>query len=104
MSYEPWVVPSNVPSALPVERMRSRGVPGFGESDPIRSPIRALDMTQKVMLAIHGVVLVAVSYHGYRRNGNSVPWGIGWGLGGLICPTVTMGFALTQGFAKKVSA
>ena len=53
------------------------------------------------MLAVHGVILLAVSYHGYKRNGNSVPWAAAWAAGGMVCPTVTAGFALTQGFASQ---
>jgi hypothetical protein len=71
--------------------------------DPVGKVWSQLNTTQKVMLAVHGAILVAVSYHGYKRNRNSVPWGLAWSLGGLVCPTVTMGFALTQGYATKAS-
>jgi hypothetical protein len=69
--------------------------------DPVGKAWDSLNTTQKVMLAIHGAILLAVSYHGYKRNSNSVPWGAAWAIGGMVCPTVTAGFALTQGFGKK---
>ena len=53
------------------------------------------------MLAIHGGLLAAVSYHGYKRHRGSVPWGAVWATGGLLCPSVTMAFALTQGYATR---
>lgn len=85
-----------VPVAQPVLRARR-----IDRVDPVGAAWGSLNLTQRTMLAIHGVILLAVSYHGYKRNGGSVPWGIAWSLGGLACPTVTMGFALTQGYAKK---
>ena len=71
--------------------------------DPVGKAWGDLDPTQKSMLAVHGAILLAVSYHGYKRHGGSIPWGLIWSLGGLLCPTVTMGFALTQGYAKPLS-
>ena len=50
---------------------------------------------------VRTAVGLALLYHGYKRNGNSVPWGAAWALGGVVCPSVTMGFALTQGFATR---
>jgi hypothetical protein len=78
--------------ARPVKRARI---------DPVGKAWGSLNATQKVMLAIHGVILVAVTYHGYKRNRNSVPWAAAWAFGGMVCPTVTAGFALTQGFGQK---
>lgn len=69
--------------------------------DPIGAVWGQLNATQKAMLLLHGVAIVAASYHGYRRNRNSIAWGLVWGTGGLLCPTVTMGFALTQGYAQR---
>lgn len=68
--------------------------------DPVRQAWSGLDVTQKSVLAIHGAILLAVSWHGYKRNQASIGWGLLWALGGFMCPTVTLGFALTQGFAK----
>ena len=105
MKYEPWVsvptqlatIPSPAPLLAPqppVLRTRT-----LGDIDPIRRISSELGVTQKVFLAIHGVILIAVAYHGYKRNKNSVPWGLSWALGGLVCPSVSLAFALTQGFA-----
>lgn len=89
------------PGHRPVNRVRRAA--RQTRVDPVGAVWSQLNLTQKVFLGIHGSILLAVAYHGYKRNGNSVPWGMAWGLGGLVCPTVTMGFALTQGFGTKAS-
>lgn len=104
-NYTPWITPNTqlsvMPSGVlaappPAPPVRSRTL---ASRDPIGRTVSELNLTQRTMLALHGSVLVAVAYHGYKRNKNSVPWGLGWALGGLVCPTVTMAFALSQGFA-----
>lgn len=85
-------------AAAPVTLLHPRGL---GDVDPIGKTVNNLNVTQKVMLAVHGVIVLAVAYHGFKRNKSSVAWGAGWALGGVLCPTVTMAFALTQGFAKR---
>lgn len=69
--------------------------------DPVLQVWSTLNLTQKVFLAMHAGVLAAVAYHGYKRNGGSVPWGAAWVAGGMACPTAALGFALTQGFGKE---
>jgi len=71
--------------------------------DPVGRVWSDLDTTQRSMLAVHGAILLAVTYHGFRRNHDSIGWALVWSLGGFLCPTVTMGFAMTQGFAKPQS-
>ena len=78
--------------------LRSRVV---DKVDPVGAVWGHLNATQRIMLAIHGVILLGVSYHGFKRNSDSVPWGMAWAVGGLVCPTVTAGFALTQGYASR---
>ncbi len=105
MNYEPWVTPIvNAPPVFnPYLTPQVARVPqatrGLGDVDPVGKTASKLNSTQKFMLAIHGAILLAVSYHGYKRNRNSVPWGLSWALGGIACPTIMLGFALTQGFA-----
>jgi hypothetical protein len=41
------------------------------------------------------------AYHGYKRNGGSVGWAIGWGLLGGLVPIITVPVALAQGFGKR---
>jgi hypothetical protein len=44
--------------------------------------------------------LGALTYHGYKRNDDSLGWGLAWGLlGGLVWP-ITVPVALAQGFGK----
>ncbi len=85
------------PPAQPPARPAAKR--GLGDADPIGKTVNGLTYAQKVMLGVHGVVLLGVAFHGYKRNRNSVPWGLSWAMGGLLCPTVTLAFALTQGFA-----
>ncbi len=92
-------VPQRRPLAVRQNTIPVRNGRAIDRVDPVGAVWGHLGQTQKIMLAIHGVILLAVSYHGYKRNSNSVPWGLAWALGGLACPTVTAGFALTQGFA-----
>lgn len=100
--YKPWVnIPQHGLVAVPVVPVRKRPpllrTSLLGEFDPLSR----MSATDRIMLSFSGVILVAVAYHGYKRHADSVPWGLGWAVGGLICPTVTLAFALSQGFAKK---
>jgi len=104
VNYEPWINPTLQlpgPALGAAPRAPRSAARKLQDADPIRKAVSNLGPTQRIMLAVHGVILVAVAYHGYRRNKNSVPWGLGWAVGGLVCPTVTMAFALTQGYAKS---
>ena len=106
MEYEPWIDPivkaPQAPNPYYTPYVpRTRRARGLGDVDPIGKIAGKLNYTQKVMLAVHGAMLLAVSYHGYKRNRNSVPWGLSWAIGGLVCPTVTLAFALTQGFTSQ---
>lgn len=92
---------SQMPMAPAVAQPPLLSTSRIDKLDPVGAVWGNLDSTKKVMLAIHGVILLAVSYHGFKRNGESVPWGLAWAVGGLVCPTVTMGYALTQGYGKR---
>ena len=43
---------------------------------------------------------VGGAYHGYKRNNDSIGWGIGWALLGNIFWPVTIPVSLAQGFGK----
>jgi len=43
---------------------------------------------------------VSGAYHGYKRNNESIGWGIGWALLGNIFWPVTIPVSLAQGFGK----
>lgn len=39
--------------------------------------------------------------HGYRRNGNKLGYGIGWGVAGALLPVLTGIVAVAQGYGKR---
>jgi hypothetical protein len=41
------------------------------------------------------------AYHGYKRNGGSLGWGIWWGLMGSAFGPIPVGIAYAQGFGKR---
>lgn len=45
------------------------------------------------------VSMGAAAYHGSKRNGGSIGWGIWWGLMGGIFPVITPAIGVGQGFA-----
>lgn len=107
MTFRPWVTPptqlapaagsSLEPAGHPPLRARLLG----DTNDPLAVQQTGLNTTQKVVLALHSVILIGSAYHGYRRNENSILWGASWALGAALCPSVTLAFALSQGFAKS---
>lgn len=44
--------------------------------------------------------LAALTYHGYKRNDDSIGWGLTWGLLGSLAWPVTVPIAFAQGFGK----
>lgn len=42
----------------------------------------------------------ASAYHGSKRNGGSIGWGVVWGLVGGLFPVITPAIAAAQGFGK----
>jgi hypothetical protein len=50
----------------------------------------------------HTASMIALTYHGYKRN-NSVGWAIVWGLFGPLVWPITVPIAVAQGFGKKKS-
>jgi hypothetical protein len=41
------------------------------------------------------------AFHGYKRNDESVPWAVGWGLLGLHFPILTTAAAFYEGFGQS---
>ncbi len=70
-------------------------------NDPFLSPARSLNPPERVVLAAHAAILLGAAYHGFRRNGDSVLWGLSWAFGAALCPTVTAAFAVSQGFGER---
>lgn len=102
--FEPWVKPETsltLPSGqLPAAPQAQAPVLKTRVMNPLG---QEYDLTsrQVVALGAHAAILLGVAYHGYRRNNNSTLWGVAWALGGVLCPVVTLGVALSQGFAKE---
>lgn len=46
------------------------------------------------------VSMGASAYHGAKRHGGSIGWGIWWGLVGGMFPVLTPAVGAAQGFAK----
>lgn len=42
----------------------------------------------------------ASAYHGSKRHGGSVGWGVGWGILGFFFPVLTPAIGAAQGFGK----
>lgn len=51
------------------------------------------------VLSVAGAAIGA--YHGYKRNGGSIGWAIGWSLLGGMFPVITVPVALAQGLGKR---
>lgn len=89
--YVPWVeFDGPEVQVRPFVRQRT-----LGDLDPF-----APAGVSKAMLGVHSLILMAVAYHGYKRNAMSFAWGGLWALSGLMCPTVTLVWAVSQGFAQ----
>jgi hypothetical protein len=48
-----------------------------------------------------GVGAALAVYHGYKRNHESLGWGIAWGALGALFPLITVPVALAQGFGEE---
>jgi len=101
MNYQPWVSvePSGLmpmrtaPAVTPREaRLRYLGV--RDEAPEPRSPLA----TARVIVTL--VAAAVAGFHGYKRNSGSKGWAAAWALGGALCPSVTLTFVFSQGFAK----
>jgi hypothetical protein len=44
--------------------------------------------------------VAASAYHGSKRNGGSIGWGLWWGFVGGVFPVVTPAIAAAQGFGE----
>jgi hypothetical protein len=55
--------------------------------------------SESSLLSLLGAGLAA--FHGYKRNDESIPWALGWGLLGYNFPILTVGAAAYEGFGKS---
>jgi hypothetical protein len=97
--WDPWVrvqtglvpVESAYPSRVPLK------VTTLGSL-----PAAELDAKAAIRSLMVGLAFAAIAgFHGYRRNNNSVFWGLSWAAGGFVCPVVTLPFAISQGFGRR---
>ncbi len=60
------------------------------------------DFYYSPLFRVAQAVSIGVSaYHGYKRNHDSIGWGIGWGLLGGLFPVITPTVAVCQGLGKR---
>jgi hypothetical protein len=58
--------------------------------------------TLRVVMEVAGTVgAFAGAYHGYKRNGGSVGWAIGWFIFGGLLPIIALPVMLVEGFGDK---
>jgi hypothetical protein len=65
----------------------------------IISAFKTAKYVSNIQRAILGLASIACAYHGYRRNNDSIGYGLAWGL----TNGVGIGVALKQGFAKPIN-
>jgi hypothetical protein len=61
----------------------------------------AADVIRPVMEVAGTVGAFAGAYHGYKRNGGSVGWAIGWFVFGGLLPILALPIMLAEGFGKR---
>lgn len=79
------------------------GLGALGQGEETSGPsFYAEHPTLALVYATAGIVGTGVgAYHGYKRNGNSLGWGIAWGLLGGMFPIFVVPIALAQGVGKR---
>tara|TARA_A100001015_G_scaffold321086_1_gene450050 strand:+ start:6201 stop:6839 length:639 start_codon:yes stop_codon:yes gene_type:complete len=64
----------------------------------INDAVASLQTVNRIVSAVLTLESIATAYHGYRRNGDSIGYGLAWG----ITNGVGLGVALAQGYAKPI--
>jgi len=101
------------PAAPPIptsfdEQLRAMRASGFAPpqrvmeyADGSRSGISPPGGAIRTVWYVASLASSAVAgYHGYKRNGGSVGWAIGWFLLGGLFPVIVPTIAVAQGFGK----
>jgi hypothetical protein len=58
--------------------------------------------TLRIVMEVAGTVgAFAGAYHGYKRNGGSVGWAIGWFFFGGFLPIIALPVMLVEGFGER---
>jgi hypothetical protein len=106
---DPWIYtpPKLVPVAAPayyaVPRPRQPRSSRLRMLGAMPEPSRAQRYAPGVAkLLVGALAALAAFWHGYSRNGRSIPWGIAWAGAGFWCPVVTLPFAWSQGYGRRV--
>lgn len=60
----------------------------------------ASEVTSVLWGAASLVSMAASAYHGSKRNGGSIAWGVWWGIMGGMFPVLTPAIGAAQGFAR----
>lgn len=73
---------------------------------PRRSPAMGEVSGSDVVVGLAWVGMAAMTvfagYHGYKRNRDSMGWGLWWGLMGALVPPIPQFMALIQGYGYRV--
>jgi hypothetical protein len=78
------------------------GLFGIGSaSDSLLAWQQAHPVASLALKAVVTADLVALGYHGYKRNGDNTGWGLAWGLGGIFFWPILTPIMLIQGFGKR---
>jgi hypothetical protein len=72
---------------------------GAPQAAPVSGVRRYAPEIAKLFVGALGAL--AAFWHGYKRNGSSVAWGIAWAGAGFWCPVVTIPFAVSQGYGRR---
>lgn len=64
----------------------------------VREDVLPAVSTGQMILSLLGAGIGA--FHGARRNGGSVWWGLVWGTAGAAAPVITTGIAVAQGVGR----
>ncbi len=65
---------------------------------PLKGPVAE---TGKIVWGLLAAGSIAASaYHGSKRHGGSIGWGVGWGALGALFPILTPAIGAAQGFGK----
>lgn len=105
----------NRTASLPVLALFPSGDPQPSPPTPTTPPAQAVANVREVAVTVRDEVLPALStgqmilsligagigaFHGARRNGGSVWWGLVWGTAGAAAPVITTGIAVAQGVGR----
>ena len=87
--------------AQQVQRLAGPGINLLGSPiNLLGQPVGLRGGGGAIWTALAVASFAASVYHGSKRHGGSIGWGLAWGAAGAVFPVVTPAIAAAQGFAK----